>query len=80
MGLSGGAKFNPIPEAGWQWNGSAGQTIMVDNPLNYNMLDMGEFTIIDDKYVTFEKVEGSDREFIVKNYSEEEFNSKYIWQ
>lgn len=47
MGGEGGSKFNPVPEEGFEWLGSAGGTIKVDTASS--MLEENQYCEVEDK-------------------------------
>lgn len=65
--------IEPITPDGAKFLGTFSGVVKVDNPDYCNNLLQGEFTT--DKNLFFVNEEGT-----LKEYTEEEFNSKYIWQ
>ena len=62
---------------GYKWESSYGGAILVDTPSKE--LGLNEGTIVGDVYYVSEFNE-SFATNVVLNFSEEEFNNKYIWQ
>lgn len=71
-----GYKHNPTPEEGWVWTQSAGGVIKVDTPTKE--LSENEGTVIEDRYWVCLKDENGD--LLTFDYSQEDFNNKYLWQ
>ena len=75
MGGFDGHKNNPESDMEWTWIGSIGGTIKVDNVTG--LLQEGEGTILPDgTYVVVDKTVLGNLVYL----SEDEFNSKYLWQ
>lgn len=77
MGGVDGYLNNPKDEGEWKWKDSVGGAIKVDSPSL--LLSENEGTILPNGlYVVYEK--NILNNIVLNYYSEEEFNSKYIWQ
>lgn len=77
MGGLDGYTYNPIPEEGWQYNMSYGGFPLLDTQDSIgNNLDG---FIKDNAYYVFE-VDEKFKQLNLNQYTEEEFNNKFIWQ
>lgn len=75
MGGENGKNYNPTPPEGWIHVFSFGGSLKVEGGDNF--MQENEFCIKDGRYYVIQKNQFG--ELYVNDYSEEEFNSKFIW-